>query len=268
MSVAAARAGFGTRTVMWQSTSLETILKRDRAIVLVHLVGVTALAWLYLMLAAAEMGESMTTARMVSWTPLDFAFTFMMWAIMMVGMMVPSAAPVILLYARFCRTRRDQPFAPTGVFAAGYLAAWTGFSLAATALQWRLEEAALLSPMMMSTGAALAGPLLIAAGVYQFTPLKHACLRHCRWPIHFLSTHWRDGTGGALVMGLQHGAYCVGCCWFLMGLLFVGGVMNLLWVAAIAILVGLEKLLPFGARAGRVLGGLLVLAGLFAIVGA
>ena len=186
---------------------------------------------------------------------------------MMVAMMVPGTAPMILLFAAIRRKQResDHPLASVSAIVAGYVAVWSVFSLAATLLQWGLEQAALLSPMMVGTGPILGGALLVVAGLYQWSPLKQACLRHCRSPIHFIVHRRRAGSGGAFVMSLEHGAFCVGCCWFLMGLLFVGGVMNLLWVAAIAVFVLLEKVLPFGARAGRVTGGLLVLAGLFVL---
>ena len=149
---------------------------------------------------------------------------------------------------RVHRREKDagRPFAPTLLFASGYLLAWTLFSAVATGLQWALARAALLSPMMVSTSHILGALLLVAAGIYQLTPLKRACLEHCRSPISFITHHWRTGPWGALKMGLDHGTYCVGCCWFLMGLLFVGGVMNLLWVAAIAVFVLIEKVVPAG----------------------
>src|ERR671914_2128797 len=241
------------------ASTLEAVLRRDRLIVLAGLAGVTALAWLYLVLMVAgmdmsmEMGEAMAMPQIRPWSATDFLLMFLMWAIMMVGMMVPSAAPMILLYARVCRTQRDKgrPFAPTGAFVAGYVAVWSAFSLIATVLQWALEQAALLSPMMISTSPILGGGLLIAAGLYQLSPLKHVAPRHCRGPLDFITRHWRTGTAGALVMGIEHGAYCVGCCWFLMGLLFFGGVMNLLWVAAIAALVLIEKVARFGETIAR-----------------
>jgi predicted metal-binding membrane protein len=191
-----------------------------------------------------------------------------MWSVMMVGMMTPSAAPMVLLFAAVNRRERDKgaPFVASGVFAAGYLAMWCGFSLAAVVLQWALQQAALLSPMMASRSTALSGALLIAAGLYQLTPLKHACLEHCRMPVHFLSRHWRRGTGGAFVMGLHHGAYCVGCCWVLMALLFTAGIMNLLWVAVIAVFVLIEKTAPFGMVTGRITAALLIAAGVWAII--
>ena len=254
---------------MSESSTLETLVKRDRAVVLAGLAGVTGLAWAYLFITAAEMGGPMDAGAMAAamqikpWTGLDFLLMFLMWAVMMVAMMLPSAAPMILLFAAISRKQAAQgrTFAPVGVFVAGYLAVWSAFSLGATLLQWGLEQAALLSPMMVGTSPLLGGGLLVVAGLYQWSPLKQACLRHCRSPIHFIVHHRREGPGGAFVMGLEHGAFCVGCCWLLMGLLLVGGVMNLLWVAAIAVFVLLEKVLPFGARGGRVTGALLVLAG-------
>jgi predicted metal-binding membrane protein len=254
---------------MAQASALEAVLKRDRLIVLAGLVGVAALAWLYLVVMAAgmdmsmPMGDAMAMPQIRPWSATDFVLISLMWAIMMVGMMVPSAAPMILLYARVCRTQRDKgrPFAPTGAFVAGYVAVWTVFSLAATVLQWALEQAALLSPMMVSTSPMLGGGPLIAAGIYQLSPLKHVCLRHCRGPLDFVMRHWRKGIGGAFGMGIEHGAYCVGCCWFLMALLFVGGVMNLLWVAAIAIFILLEKVAPLGELTARAGGAALAGAG-------
>ena len=246
---------------MAQGSALEALLKRDRAVVLAGLAGVSLLAWAYISVTAAPL-------EVRPWTGLDFLLMFLMWAVMMVAMMVPGAAPMILLFAAIHRKQqeRGQTFAPVSAFAAGYVAVWSGFSLAATLLQWGLEQAALLSPMMVGTSPTLGGGLLVTAGLYQWTPLKQACLRHCRSPIDFIVHRQRKGSGGAFVMGLEHGAFCVGCCWILMGLLFVGGVMNLLWVAAIAIFVLLEKVLPFGGLGGRLGGALLVLAGLFVLL--
>ena len=254
------------------ATNLEAFLKRDRWFVLAGIAGATALAWAYLVTMAADMDalpmNAMVMPAVAPWSAIDFWLMFVMWAVMMVGMMLPSAAPMILLYATVARKQRGrgQVFAPTGAVAAGYLVVWTLFSLAATALQWALEQAALLSPMMVSSSAWLGGGLLIAAGAYQWTPLKHACLENCRSPVTFLSRIWRKGTGGAVAMGVHHGAYCVGCCWFLMALLFVGGVMNLLWVAAIAAFVLVEKLTPHGHLVSRASGVLLALAGVYVLV--
>ncbi|MCZ6845223.1 MAG: DUF2182 domain-containing protein [Alphaproteobacteria bacterium] len=249
------------------ATNLEAFLKRDRWFVLSGLGGTTALAWAYLVVMADDM-VSMAMPVVDAWSVADFWLMAAMWAVMMVGMMLPSAAPMILLYAAVSRRQRGRGhvFAPTGVFAAGYVVAWTGFSLAATGLQWALEQAALLSPMMVSTSPYLGGGLLIAAGVYQWTPLKHACLENCRAPAEFLSRSWRSGTGGAVAMGVHHGAYCVGCCWVLMGLLFVVGVMNLLWVAAVTAVVLIEKVAPGGHRFARAAGVLFVAAGIYMII--
>ncbi len=246
-------------------SALEFVLRRDRAVVLAGLIGVIALAWVYIVLLAPGMDGGM--AGMRPWTGLDFLLMFVMWAVMMVGMMAPSAAPMILLFAMVGRRARekDQPFVPVGVFAAGYVIAWSGFSLAATTLQWGLDQAALLSPTMVSASPVLGGAMLIAAGAYQWTPIKDICLRHCRTPLGFLTTGWRPGRTGALRMGIGHGLFCVGCCWVLMGLLFVGGVMNLLWIAAIAAFVFLEKIAPFGRAGGRVGGVAMIVAGVAVI---
>ena len=254
---------------------LVTVLRRDRLVVLAGLGGVTVLAWLYLILLAAgmvdgpgAMGEAMANARPIPWTAGDFALMVLMWSVMMVGMMLPGATPMILLFAMINRKKREAgyPFVPTGAFALGYAGAWTAFSLFATILQWALHSAALLSPMLVSTSAVLAGALFIAAGTYQLTPLKHACLKNCRSPVHFIMTRWRNGAAGALRMGLEHGAYCVGCCWFLMGLLFVLGVMNLLWVAALTILVLVEKAAPHGEWTARISGVAMLAAGLYLLI--
>jgi predicted metal-binding membrane protein len=242
--------------------------RRDRIAIVAGLAGTVLVSWVYLLTEAARMDAAMGDAMMQlrPWTGLDFTLMFVMWAVMMVGMMLPSAAPMALIYAAVSRKASSQgeSLAPTAVFVAGYLVMWTLFSAGATGLQWGLERAALLSPMMVSTSPLLGGALLVAAGLYQMTPLKDACLRHCRSPAYFISEHWRPGVSGAFRMGLIHGAYCLGCCWLLMGILFFGGVMNLLWIAAIAIFVLLEKILPVGPVAGRVAG--VALIGLGALV--
>lgn len=240
-------------------------MKRDRVAVLSALVAVTALAWVYLIRMSATMDPSapMEMMQVRPWEPVDFGLVLLMWTIMMVGMMVPTATPMTLTYAAVARkAARDQtPVPPTMVFAAGYVVLWTLFSVLAALAQWGLDQAAVLSPMMVTTSPALGAGLLIVAGTYQLTPFKRACLDHCRSPAYFLSAHWKQGIGGAFRMGMEHGAFCVGCCWALMGLLFVGGVMNLLWVAAIAFFVLLEKVMPQGRLASGVTGGALILAG-------
>jgi len=261
------------------ATALETVLRRDRAVVLAALAVITALAWAELAWLADDMamgGMDMTGFRMIPagqglmmpatapWQPVEFGYVFAMWVVMMIGMMTPSVAPTILIYARVGRQAAAQgrPFAPSGWFAAGYLVAWTGFSLLATAAQWALERAALLTPMMESASNMLGGIVLIVAGLYQWTPLKDACLSHCRAPLSFIMQHggFRGAPSGALKLGFSHGLYCIGCCWSIMALLFVGGVMNLLWIAALAILVLLEKVVPFGRAIAR-LAGLVFIGG-------
>ena len=238
------------------------LLRRQRVVILAALAAIAALAWLYLFLAAADMRAAMDSMDramvMPPRGPIELLLLFAMWWVMMVGMMLPGVAPVILTFATVNRNRRarGEPYVPSALFTAGYLLAWGGFSLAATLAQEALERAALLSPMDMTTNSRLLGGLLfLAAGLYQFTPVKLACLRFCRSPLDFVVNHWREGAAGALRMGLTHGLYCLGCCWILMLLLSVGGMMNLLWVAALAIVVLIEKLTagPWIGRAGGVL---------------
>ncbi len=256
---------------------LEATLRRDRYIVAAALLLITALAWVYLLQLAADMDmPGMDAADMAAmmtpraWVPADFGFVLVMWIVMMVGMMTPSAAPMILLYARVARQAISQgrSFAATGWFTAGYLLAWAGFSLAATVLQWQLERLTLLSPMMTSTSNRFNGMVLIAIGVYQWTPWKYACLAACQAPLSFIQRHggFRPQASASLWLGLLHGAYCVACCWALMALLFVGGVMNVLWIAAIAVLVLLEKTAPVGRLVPRLIGFACVVAGTWLVV--
>jgi predicted metal-binding membrane protein len=229
------------------SDLLESVLRRDRAVIAAALAALALLCWAYLGWFAAVPGHSMApmAPAIAHWSAADFLVTLLMWWVMMVGMMTPAAAPMILIYARVARQARDRgtPFAPAGWFALGYFLAWLGFAIAATALQWGLERALLLAPTTASVTPRIGGALLIAAGLYQWTPLKHACLAYCQSPMRFIQRHgFRGERGGAARLGLRHGAFCIGCCWALMILLFVGGVMNLLWIAAIAALVLAEKL--------------------------
>jgi predicted metal-binding membrane protein len=199
------------------------------------------------------------------WSAVEFAVVFVMWAVMMVGMMVPSAAPMILLYARVARQGKiaGKPLAATGWFAAGYLLAWAGFSSAATLVQWVLERKALLDAHMASTNILIGTVVLIAAGIYQWMPIKNACLAQCQTPFRFLMSHggFRSNIPGCLHLGLLHGTYCIGCCWALMTILFVVGVMNVLWIALLAVLVLLEKLTPWGKWVARVAGLVSIAAG-------
>ena len=249
--------------------TIEKVLLQDRRLVVLALFSLSALAWTYLVVMARQMavgdmtlmGMGDMTMSQMPWSLLTFLLMFIMWSVMMVGMMVPSAAPMVLLFARVQRRKlADQaPTARIAAFTAGYLLIWTSFSLIATGLQWALTELRLLSPMMESTSQFLAVGVLLAAGIYQLTPLKLACLKQCQSPIGFLTMHWKDGVSGSLSMGIEHGMYCLGCCWLLMALLFVGGVMNLIWVALIATFVLLEKVAPKGEIIGRVGGVLLII---------
>jgi len=244
-------------------------------VVVASLVLVVALAWVYLWHDASAMHEMAASGHWVAPAVeshrLDAGtavMTFAMWTIMMVGMMLPSAAPTILLYGTMVRknAQRGTALPATWVFTAGYLFVWTVFSLIATVLQLGLEESELLTPMMVSASRWLSGLVLLAAGVYQWTGLKQACLSKCRSPLEFFLTRWRSGQGGALRMGAEHGVYCVGCCWALMLLLFVAGVMNLLWVAVIAGFVLAEKLLPAAKWTSRLAGAVLTAGGALVLI--
>ena len=207
----------------------------------------------------AEMGMTMD----MSWTPADVFFTFAMWAVMMVGMMAGSAAPVLLLFAAAHARRAERGVRLVVLmFGLGYITVWVGFSACAALAQWALHETALLSPAMTASSPYLAGTILIVAGAYQLTPWKGACLTQCRSPLGFLMTNWRDGGLGALQMGIRHGAYCLGCCWALMCVLFVVGVMNLIWVAMLTAFVLLEKIGPAGTIVARAAGAVMVVAGI------
>jgi len=243
------------------------MLRDERKVILLALAGVTTVAWVYLIIARQNM--DMATAPMDGMPDMDMAMpfsapsVFAMWWIMMLGMMLPSAAPMILTFGTVQRRKRAraQPYVPTTMFVLGYLIVWGVFSLAATAAQWELQQLA-LSPATPWLG----GVFFVLAGVYQFTPLKNACLSHCRSPFAFVLNHWREGWVGALRMGASHGLYCLGCCWVLMALLFAVGVMNLVWVAAIAAFVFAEKLLPGGVWISRIGGGAMVVFGVWLMV--
>jgi predicted metal-binding membrane protein len=262
--------------------TLEAVLRRDSFIVAGALGAIVTLAWAYVLWLAADMnmgGADMSGFRMVPagiglmepaatpWRAVEFAFVFAMWAVMMVGMMTPSAAPMLLMYARVGQQGRiaGKPLAATGWFAAGYFLAWIAFSLAATLVQWVLERKALLDPRMATADTTLGAIVLIAAGAYQWTPLKDVCLAQCQTPLGFLMRHggFRGDVPGCLALGLRHGAYCVGCCWVLMALLFVVGVMNVLWIALLALLVLVEKLTPRGRWVARAAGLALITAGVW-----
>jgi predicted metal-binding membrane protein len=235
---------------------VEWIARRERGVVGAALGLIVVLAWVFLLTGAGVDMPDMPGMRHAGPEGAGFVVVFVMWTAMMVAMMLPSAAPTILLFAALMRSRATtSPLPATGLFAGAYMIIWAAFSVAATTAHWALQRAELVSPEMRSTSHVLRGLLLVAAGVYQLTPLKDACLGRCRSPIQFLTRHWKPGPAGALRVGLLHGAYCVGCCWALMGLLFVAGVMNLLWVAAMAVFVLMEKTTLLGTRLGRIASG-------------
>ena len=256
---------------------MEFIFKRDRLIVIAALTGMTLLAWGYMVHEARAMyntgvcccaGMKMSGPDTSAWNAATLPPLFLMWAEMMVAMMIPSAAPMILTFAMVQRKRHEQerPFVPATIFVLGYLVVWAGFSALAATAQWVLHAKALLTPMMVSSSPVLGGTILLAAGIFQWTPLKNACLKHCRSPLSFIMTDWREGKLGAFVMGVKHGAYCTGCCWVLMALLFVAGVMNLWWIVIIAVFVLVEKIAPRGLWIGKIAGALLAAWGAWMIM--
>lgn len=268
-----------------ETTPTETILRRDRWITISGIVILTLLSWWYVLEGA---GTGMSTLGMTTWKfpppapgmamPATWDATYsvimiLMWWVMMIAMMTPSAAPLVLLYARATRHAQAKGqlaagTVPTGMFLMGYLVAWLGFSIVATIAQWALEQLGLVHGMMMwSVDSYFTAVLLMIVGLYQLTPLKTACLEHCRSPMQYLSQHWRPGSLGAFRMGLEHGTYYLGCCWFLMALLFAGGIMNLVWIAGLAIFVLVEKIAPFGHWIARIAGVAMIVAGGWVLVG-
>lgn len=258
---------------MNEGTVLERLLRRERVLTVVLLVVLCLLAWSYLLSAAGLgppaiapplsphtarqlAGMDMPHAQPAAWTFGGWLLAVAMWWTMMVAMMLGPAAPTILLYARVRRHAAARPpeaakVSPAGAFTGGYLLVWLAFSLAAVGVQWALQAAGLLSDDLHSQNRWLSAGVLAAVGLYQFSSFKDLCLTRCRSPAEFLSRHWRPGLSGAVRLGILHGGYCVGCCWLLMVLLFVGGVMNLAWVAALALLVMAEKVLPGGRWIAR-----------------
>ena len=243
----------------------KNLLRPEQVILLLSLLAMTATAWLYLIHLAHGIGNSgsdmgsmeISMPQMQSWVFVDFILMFVMWTVMMVAMMVPATAPMLLMYANVTRRRkqRGQSHVPTSIFLLGYILIWTGFSVLATFANWGLHINSMLSSMMgESTNPILGGVLLIAAGLFQWTSLKTACLSKCRSPLTFIMDEWRDDHVGVLYMGLKHGIYCLGCCWALMLLLFVLGVMNLSWIAGLSALVMLEKMAPKGIWMSRIIG--------------
>lgn len=268
---------------MFAAGSLETILRRDRIVVGWALAGLVILAWTYILVgagigtpafqmsglpAAPRVTSPMAAMQPMRWTAGYALLIFTMWWLMMLATMLPSASPMILLHAALTRKQNEAraPYAMTALFCSGYLAVWAGFSVLAVALQWQLSRIALMSPLMATTSVVLGALLLIAAGVWQFTPLKYACLRHCRAPAEFLTMHWRAGRAGAVRMGILHGVYCLGCCWMLMLLLFYGGIMNVYWIAGLATIILIEKIAPIGTVVSSVIGAALIVWGFYVLV--
>ena len=244
-----------------------SIYNRDRVIIIVAIVIITCVSWMYLFNLSGDMDEmsslesttglSRAMPNMVPWGFSDWISMFVMWFVMMVGMMVPTASPMILMFSTVNQRKKEQnqPFVATAIFLSGYVLVWLGFSIGATATNWILHSNTLLSGIMgESTNNLFGGVLLISAGVFQWTPIKKACLNNCRTPMGFLMTEWKNGFYGALKMGLNHGIYCLGCCWLLMALLFVLGVMNLLWIAVLTTIVLFEKVAPKGNWVSRLTG--------------
>lgn len=251
------------------TTTMETMHTRERVLTGAALVGIAALAWVYFLVPEPGGGMNGSMSIPGSATSLNMlAANVTMWAVMMVAMMLPGASPMILTFARVRRQRATQGGAmvSTWVFVAGYLAVWVGFGAAAALTQWLLHQSAFLSSAMGNVGPFLGGGLLVTAGAFQFSRLKEACMAHCRTPLTFLMTEWRDGTRGALAMGVRHGAFCIGCCWALMLLMFVGGVMNLAWMAALTLYFMAEKLVPHPRQVSRVTGAMLLTAGVIVMV--
>jgi len=244
----------------------QLISGQERWLVVVTLCAITLFCWIYLWqisVSMQPMNMTVTSPQTIlmihPWSITDFFYMFIMWAFMMIGMMLPSAAPMILTYA--CIGKNQKQYRHTFSFSFGYLIIWTLFSLIATVLQWVLDQTALLSPSMVSQSPVLGASILIVAGLYQCSPVKNRCLAKCRSPFQFIMTQLRPGTKGALIMGLQHGAFCLGCCGFLMALLFIGGVMNLIWIALITFFVLFEKILPHGDKSTWLSGGILITVG-------
>jgi predicted metal-binding membrane protein len=250
------------------ATAAHRLVTRESLVVLLGLVAIAGLAWAHLIHMAASM-DAMVMPRVEPWSTAEFVLMFAMWSVMMVAMMLPSAAPMMMVFATVTRRRAagGRPVPANALFVFAYVVVWIGFSLLATAANWALHQSGLMTGAMGRAVPVAGGVLLVTAGAFQWTPLKHACLNRCRSPLAFLLTEWRDGNRGAFVMGVRHGAYCLLCCWALMSLLFVLGIMNLLWIAALAAIVLAEKVVPGGIWVSRLLGVLLSAWGAWMIAG-
>jgi predicted metal-binding membrane protein len=248
----------------------------ERALIASCVLLITGLAWAYLVHLNRHMTSPIEGSAMMAgmgkvmnqpWGTGDLLLTFAMWGVMMIGMMAAPALPVLLLFAAM-HAQRGRSVAPTvPSFGIGYLIVWLAFSVCATAAQWALHEGALLSSTMATTSTFVAGVILITAGAYQLTPLKSGCLARCQSPLGFLMSSWRDGASGAFLMGFRHGIFCLGCCWALMAVLFVVGVMNLAWVAVLTLFILAEKIGPIGVRVSRAGGAILIALGAVLVFG-
>lgn len=238
-------------------------MTRDRWVIGAGIAGISGLAWLYTLYLANDMEMGMMLSAEQAWTGGTLLLLFGMWIVMMLAMMAPSATPMIITFATIQRNQSPQrsPLVASTIFFVGYLLVWTGFSAVAVLAQWGSHDLAFLA--RPDLGGAL---LLIVAGVFQWTPLKQACLSHCRTPLYFLMTNWREGWDGALGMGLKHGVYCLGCCAWLMTILLVVGAMNLLWMALLATLVLVEKVTPRGVALSRLAGLVLIAVGAWHVI--
>lgn len=258
---------------MVENTDILTrLLKCDQLFVLISVIILVALSWMYIFhlssLMSSDFMEGMTMPQMWEWSFKDFSANFAMWSVMMIAMMLPSATPMILIFSNVNKKRNEHgnEFVPTWIFVSSYITLWIAFSLFATIVQWFLHHFALLSDGLRIISPSISGLLLISAGVYQFTSVKYACLKNCQSPLGFIWGNWRYGKQGALSMGLKHGLYCIGCCWVLMILLFLVGIMNILWIAVISIFIFIEKIIARGRLLSYFSGSILVLWGLWLLI--
>ena len=251
-------------------------LKRDQLFIFLGIFILVIFSWIYLFYSSstlpAETSESiiqdMVMPQVNNWNINDVLALFVMWSVMMMAMMLPSATPMILIFSTINKKKneRGNGFVPTWTFLSGYILVWIGFSIIAVIIQWILHYFALMSSDFKLINPSVSGIVLIAAGVYQFTPIKNACLRHCQTPLGFIMGNWRYGKRGALIMGLKHGLYCVGCCWVLMSLLFLAGIMNILWIALIAVFILIEKIVRRDRYVSYAAGFALMMLGSWLII--
>jgi predicted metal-binding membrane protein len=254
---------------MGEGITLQRILKKERLITTIGLFLLFIFSWLYIIYLYKQMYPMNMDALFFAmpmtadWTLTEFTLLFVMWFVMMIAMMIPSVSPLILIFISVSRkySHDKNPLSLSWYLLAGYFLVWCAFSLLATFLQWTLQQISLLNPEMETTSQVLGGIILITSGIFQFTSLKRRCLKFCQSPLSFLQRHWRYGKAGALKMGIQNGIYCLGCCWILMILLFVSGIMNILWIAIISIFILIEKVFPRSQYISYLAGGSLVIFG-------